>query len=266
MGRVIATVSGGKASAWCANWALKNYPKDNVVLYFNDTRWEHPDLYRFLKDLERHFDRSITHDSDGRKPEELFYDNRALANNRMPFCSRVLKAERLQKFYKDGDTLIFGIGPDESHRANRIVGVYQVVAAKTDKRSEIVFPLIDENINKEQVDRFFSDAGIEEPLLYRLGFPHNNCSGGCVRAGKKQWKLLYEKLPEVYAERERVEKEIREYLGKDIHFFKDESLKDFRGRIERCELSSYYDDGSKTERRRNDEKKSRRGEAEPSSY
>ncbi len=31
---VIVTISGGKASAWCADWALKNYPKEDVVLYF----------------------------------------------------------------------------------------------------------------------------------------------------------------------------------------------------------------------------------------
>jgi len=238
---VIVAISGGKASAWCADWALKQYPKEEVILYFNDTKWEHADLYRFLDDLSKYFNHPITIDSDGRSPEELFYDNRALANNRMPFCSRILKAERLQMFYKDGDTLVFGIGADEPHRANRIVGVYQTVAVKTGKWPKLTFPLIRENTTKQQIDDFLKAANIQEPLLYRLGFLHNNCSGGCVRAGKKHWKLLYEKLPEVYAERERVEREMREYLGKDISFFKDETLEAFRGRIERGELSSYYD-------------------------
>ena len=30
-------------------------------------------------------------------------------------------------------------------------------------------------------------------------------------------------------------------MEKDVHFFKDETLESFRGRIERRELSSYYD-------------------------
>jgi len=99
-----------------------------------------------------------------------------------------------------------------------------------------------------KVDAWLKSTGIQEPLLYRLGFKHNNCSGGCVRAGKKHWKLLYEKLPAVYLDRERVEREMREYLGKDISFFKDETLEAFRGRIERGELSSYYDtDNQETE-------------------
>lgn len=238
---VIVTISGGKASAWCADWAFKRYPKEDVILYFNDTKWEHPDLYRFLNDLSKYFNHPITFDSDGRSPEALFFDNNALANNRMPFCSRILKAERLQKFYKNQDTLVFGIGSDELHRANRLVGVYHSHAVKTGKWPKLAFPLIQENTTKQQIDDFLKGANIQEPVLYRLGFLHNNCSGGCVRAGKKHWKLLYEKLPEVYADRERVEKEMREYTGKDISFFKDETLEDFRGRIERGELSSYYD-------------------------
>lgn len=238
---VIVAISGGKASAWCADWALKQYPKEEVILYFNDTKWEHPDLYRFMDELSKYFDHPITYDSDGRNPEQLFYDHHALANNRMPFCSHELKAMRLQKYCKDGDILVFGIGADELHRANRLVGVYQIVAAKTGKLCQLRYPLISENTTKQQIDDFLNDAGIQEPLLYRLGFLHNNCSGGCVRAGKKHWKMLYEKLPEVYVERERVEREMREYLGKDIHFFKDETLEAFRGRIERGELSSYYD-------------------------
>ena len=247
MSRVIVALSGGKASAWCADWALKNFPKENVILYFNDTKWEHEDLYRFLNDLEKYFNHQITIDSDGRSPEDLFYDNAALANNRMPFCSKELKAKRLQKFYQDGDIIIFGISKDEAHRANRLIQVYNEISKKTKKLCTLRFPLISENVTKEQINQFLIDANIKQPLLYTLGFLHNNCSGGCVRAGKKHWKLLYEKLPNVYLDRERVENDMREYTGKDIHFFKDETLERFRHRIENNELSSYYDTDDENE-------------------
>ncbi len=176
---IIVALSGGKASAWCAGWAFRNYQKDDIILYFNDTKWEHEDLYRFLNDLSQPFD------NDGRNPEELFYDRHALANNRMPFCSRELKAERLQRFYRDSDTLVFGIGASESHRAVRIASVYDGVSKKTGKRVTLRFPLVSEKVTKKQIDDFLADAGIREPLLYSLGFSHNNCSGGCVRTGKK---------------------------------------------------------------------------------
>lgn len=233
MRKIIVATSGGKASAWCVDWALKNYSKKDVVLYFNDMKWEHPDLYRFLEDLSIYLNHPIIFDSDGRSPEQLFKDNRALANDRMPFCSRILKAERLQKYYKDGDTLVFGIGPNEMLRATRIVSIYQAVALKTKKMYKIKFPLIPNNITKNNIDDFLLSAKRKEPYLYQLGFLHNNCSGGCIRAGKKQWKLLYEKLPKVYAEREMVETEMRKWLNKDIHFLKDETLKAFRKQMEK---------------------------------
>jgi 3'-phosphoadenosine 5'-phosphosulfate sulfotransferase (PAPS reductase)/FAD synthetase len=239
--RAIVAISGGKASAWCVGWAFRNYKKKDIILYFNDTKWEHPDLYRFLHDISRHYNHNICFDSDGRSPEELFLDNNALANNRMPFCSRILKAERLQKFYRDGDHIIFGIDNDEQHRAIRICSVYQLLAARKGKFAKLIFPLINENVTKDQINAYLADIGVPEPALYKLGFTHNNCSGGCVRAGKKQWKLLLEVLPDVYAERERVEERLRKVTGKDIHYFKDETLTNFRRRVESGDLSKYYD-------------------------
>ena len=235
MNRIIVALSGGKASAWCGDWALKNYPKEDVVLYFNDVYWEHPDLYRFLGDLGRHWQHPITIDADGRSPERLFYAHHAIANNRMPFCSHELKANRLQAFYQGGDIIIFGITSYErkwKERANRIISKYQEVAAKTKKFPKIIFPLITNRVSKEDINIWLKSINIEEPYLYKLGFSHNNCSGGCVRAGKRQWALLYEKLPEVYAERERVEREVRAYLNKDVHILKDETLESLRKRIE----------------------------------
>ena len=158
----------------------------------------------------------------------------------MPFCSRILKAERLQKFYKDGDILVFGIGKKEEHRAKRLITVYQKISVKTGKWATLRFPLIEESVSKDDINHFIAEAGIEQPLLYKLGFEHNNCSGGCVRAGKRQWKRLYDILPETYLERERVEEDLREFLGKDVHYLKDETLKDFRYRIEHGLLPKMY--------------------------
>jgi 3'-phosphoadenosine 5'-phosphosulfate sulfotransferase (PAPS reductase)/FAD synthetase len=241
--RVIVALSGGKASAYCAGWAFRNYRREDVVLYFNDTKWEHPDLYRFLLDLERHFGVRITEDSDGRDPEQIFDDKHALANNRMPFCSRILKAERLQSYFQEGDVLIFGIGINERHRAERLVAQYQRKAATRRVRSlRLRFPLIEENVTSEMVDQYITDIGVTPPLLYRLGFEHNNCSGGCVRAGKLSWKRLYDRLPEVYLDRERVEEEFMVKFNRRAHFLKDETLREFRGRIVRGELSAHYAD------------------------
>lgn len=60
------------------------------------------------------------------------------------------------------------------------------------------------------------EIGIRPPRLYDMGFPHNNCGGFCVKAGQSQFRLLLKTMPERYAEHERQEEELRQYLGKDV--------------------------------------------------
>lgn len=247
MGRVISTISGGKASGYVAWWALQHYPKDDVVLYFNDTGWEHPDLYRFLRDLSAFLDHPITEDSDGRDVEMLAYDNYAIPNNRMPFCSRQLKAERLQKYCQDGDILLFGIGSDERHRAKRIAEVYAGVAQQKKITLSVRFPLIEESILHSTIEGFYSENGIEIPELYRLGFKHNNCAGGCVRSSKRQWLHLLQVQPETYAERERFEREIAEHFGKRMTILKNMSLEELRTQRELQSQMDFSDEPDVTD-------------------
>lgn len=223
----ISTLSGGIMSFYTAYLAIQKYGKENVLLYFNDTKWEHPDLYRFLSDIENYIDKEIFFDSDGRTPDQVFFDNHFLGCNRVPLCSRVLKAERLQKYYKDGDNLIFGIGIEEQHRRERIVAAYQIVYAKTGKFCTLEFPIIEQKIPRYKIDEWFTQTGIKMSELYRLGFEHNNCSGGCVRQGKKQWLKLLAFLPDVYHEREMLEENFRAKFGKGS-YIKDMTLKELR--------------------------------------
>ena len=223
----IATISGGIMSFYSAFLSIQKYGSENVVLYFNDTKWEHPDLYRFLEDIEKYLGMKILIDSDGRNPEEVFFDQHFLGCDRVPLCSRILKAERLQEYYKDGDNLIFGIGLEEKRRCERIVAAYQVVYTKTGKYCTLEFPLVDLRHSKTLVKEWFWNTGLKLPKMYFFGFEHNNCSGGCVRQGKKQWLHLLETFPDVFSERENLEKRFREKFGKGS-FLKGITLEELR--------------------------------------
>jgi 3'-phosphoadenosine 5'-phosphosulfate sulfotransferase (PAPS reductase)/FAD synthetase len=50
---VIVGFSGGVTSAWCAGWALREFPRGDVVLLWHDTKEEHEDTYRFLPEMGR---------------------------------------------------------------------------------------------------------------------------------------------------------------------------------------------------------------------
>lgn len=67
------------------------------------------------------------------------------------------------------------------------------------------------------------EHGIRRPRLYALGLDHNNCGGGCVKAGQAHWSRLYHALPAAYRWWESKEQEIRAFLGKDVSILTDRS-------------------------------------------
>jgi hypothetical protein len=64
-------------------------------------------------------------------------------------------------------------------------------------------------------------AGIAVPRLYGAGYPHNNCGGGCVRAGQAQFALLLKENPDRFAYWEAQEQRLREHLGKPVAILRD---------------------------------------------
>ncbi len=40
MRKVVVGFSGGVTSAWCAGWALRTFPREEVILLFHDTKAE----------------------------------------------------------------------------------------------------------------------------------------------------------------------------------------------------------------------------------
>ena len=54
-----------------------------------------------------------------------------------------------------------------------------------------------------------------------MGFAHNNCGGGCVRAGQAQFTKLYKEMPERFAVWAEKEQGMRDYLDKDVSILKE---------------------------------------------
>jgi hypothetical protein len=95
-------------------------------------------------------------------------------------------------------------------------------------------------LTKTQMIKWAESQGLKPPRLYSLGFSHNNCGGGCVRAGQGQFKHLLDVMPERFAVWEQKEAEMSEFLGKDVSILKESvngdvralTLKDLRLRHE----------------------------------
>ena len=231
--------SGGVGSYVAAKRVIAAQGAANVTLVFADTSMEDADLYRFLTEAQAKLGCELVWLKDGRTPWDVFKAKRFLGNSRVDICSRILKREPCERWLKANcepkDTKIYvGIDWTESHRYQRIV--------ERNKTWAYFAPLCDPPyLNPEQAkDEVIAD-GIKIPRLYTEGFAHNNCSGVCVKAGQAHFAHLLKMRPDVYAEAEQKEEDMRAFLGRDISILTDRkggakkplSLKIFRERKER---------------------------------
>ena len=242
--RYIVNVSGGLTSYEALKRTLARYGHDNTVAIFADTRTEDPDLYRFLDDIERHLNIPIVRLADGRTVFDVWHDARALTlragNGGIAPCSKLLKKQVIDRWLATQEqpyTIVLGMDWTEQHRMQVAEQRYHPVP--------VWFPLaerpyVDKCAIAEQLER----DGIAVPGLYLDGFLHNNCGGGCVKAGQAHFALLWQKRPETYAMWEREEQRLRDALQKDISILNDRRgggprrplpLSQFREMLERGE-------------------------------
>lgn len=213
----ICNFSGGLCSFFAARREIERHGEENVVLLFADTLIEHADLYAFNKAAEQLLGIKITRLCKDLTPWQLFRKEGLLGNNRFPICSVRLKREPLNEWmaahyemdsnqnnaFYEAATVTLGFDWNEAHR---------VLDFKEAHPSwNVSAPMTEEPIwDKCRMIKEGAKLGLPEQTLYNLGFPHNNCGGGCVKAGIAHFEHLYHRLPEVFAEWEREEEATRQ--------------------------------------------------------
>lgn len=238
--KYIVNVSGGLTSFEALRRTLDRYGKENTFATFADTLIEDEDLYRFLDDQERYFGIKIERVADGRTPFQVMKDERCIKmfQSDMVPCSKILKRKMLtcyivETFKGQEYTQVFGMDWTEMHRVERL--------RETIAPTPAWFPLLEKPYtDKCRIASFLEEIGIKPPRLYEMGFAHNNCGGGCVRAGKAHFANLFYRLKDRYLMWEREEQDIRDYLGKDVAILRNNikgtnipmTLKEFRERLE----------------------------------
>lgn len=257
----VVMFSSGAGSWAAARRIADEHGTDNLVLLFADVRGEDEDNYRFLVEaaadiyglqLPAALARSTRHNwmhlakfvpglvwlTEGRTIWDVFRDNRFLGNTRLANCSKFLKQQPAREWLDANcdpaeTTVHVGIDWTETHRLPAIESGYQPFPAKA--------PLTEAPyLNRDQVLGMLRRRGIDPPRLYGMGFQHANCGGGCVRAGQGQFAVLLKQMPERFAEWERQEQGLRDYLGKDVSILRDRTggtltpltLREFRERAE----------------------------------
>jgi len=191
---------------------------DTLVLLFADTLIEDQDTYRFLEAAAANVGAPLTRIAEGRTPWQVFKDEGFLANTRVDLCSRILKRDLLRNWLEancDPATTVNYIGIDwtEIHRFQR--------ARPRWEPWQLEAPLTETFMTKADLLKWATAEGLPEQRLYRMGMPHANCGGGCVKAGQGHFAKLLREFPERFGEWEQQEQEVRDHLGKDVAILRD---------------------------------------------
>jgi hypothetical protein len=212
--------SGGAASWAAAKRVSERYPPPtSLVLLFTDTKTEDEDLYRFLDEAAADVGGELVRLADGRDIWQVFKDERFLGNSRADPCSRILKRDLSRAWIEEhcdpAKTILYlGMDWTEMHRLDRARLAWTpwvVEGPMTEPPYRTKAEILDD----------LRAAGIRPPRLYDLGFAHNNCGGGCIKAGQSHFAHLLQVFPARYAEWETKEEDVRQHIGADVAILRD---------------------------------------------
>jgi hypothetical protein len=229
MTRHVVMFSGGIGSWAAAKMVAQKHGTENLYLLFTDVKGqaqsphigEDEDTYRFLDDAVTNVGGTYIYINEGRDIWEVFKDKRFLGNSRLANCSHLLKQKPARAWLDancDPETDIVYVGIDwtETHRLPAIERNYKPFSAVAPLAVPFFHNEMKMYYDKHELIEWALSEGLKPPRLYSLGFAHNNCGGGCVRAGQGQFKRLLDIMPERFATWEAKEQEMRDFLDKDV--------------------------------------------------
>ncbi len=205
--RVVCHFSCGAASAVATKLALAEFGRERIVIYNAFLAEEHPDNRRFAADCERWFGHPIHVLRDekwGASAREVWRRERYMKGPFGATCSSRLKHDAIDAVCRKGDIHVLGFTATEAARAKRFLD--------TGSRC----PLIERGLTKPDCLAIIERAGIELPLMYRLGYNNANCIG-CCKGGMGYWNKIRRDFPGDFAE----VAEIEAALGPGAYIFYD---------------------------------------------
>lgn len=195
--RAIAWFSCGIASAVNAKIMSEKYGDMLEIVYCDVLATEHPDNQRFMKDIETWINQKVTiiSSDDYSTIDDVFERTKYMAGIAGARCTTEMKKVPRFRFQNFDDIHSFGFTYDENKRALRL--------ENNNPELRLDWPLIDNSITKSECYRIIERAGIEIPMMYKLGYKNNNCLG-CVKAtSAKYWNMVRRDFPDVFDRRVR---------------------------------------------------------------
>lgn len=189
--RIVCQFSCGAASAVATKLALAQYSATHDVQIVNAfLANEHEDNRRFAQDCEIWFGQPITVLRDekyGANVLEVFRRERYMKGRTGAPCTKILKRSLLDKWKQPGDVMVFGYTAEEADRLEDF--------RERNPDRPVIAPLIERGLGKDDCKAILLRAGIELPLMYRMGYDNANCIG-CVKGGEGYFRAIRQDFPE----------------------------------------------------------------------
>lgn len=178
-----------------------------------DIEDQHPDSMRFIHDCEKVLGKQveILKNNEYKNVENavLAFGGFRDANSGFAPCTGWLK-KRVRKQWEDEHkdyelTYVWGFDANEQNRAERMNA--------TMCEFHHCYPLIENNLSKEDAHGISQNLGIKRPIMYDNGY-NNNCIG-CVKGGMGYWNKIRIDFPEVFKSRANLEKKVGHSILKE---------------------------------------------------
>lgn len=204
--RIVCHFSCGAASAVATKLMIEQNkftpnPLPLVVIYCH-VKQEHEDNWRFLKDCAAWFGVNIQvlmNEKYNGSVAEVNRRERFINNKSGAPCTKLLKKEVGQKFAQPDDLDVFGFTSEEQERLDRMIDANNTIRVSA--------PLIEGGLDKGACLAIVERAGIKLPILYEMGYDHNNCIG-CVKGGAWYWNKIRVDFPARFKEQSEIEESI----------------------------------------------------------
>lgn len=192
--RMVCRFSCGAASAVATKLILAEHPPEQVLIVNAFVKEEHEDNRRFLADCEKWFGHPIIvvrNEKYDASTDEIWRRKKFIINHRTAPCSTELKRETMGKLALPGDITVLGFTSEETDRFDSLCDRFP--------QEQFRAPLIERGLDKGDCFAMIDNAGIELPMMYRLGYDNANCIG-CPKGGQAYWQNIRADFPERFVQ------------------------------------------------------------------
>lgn len=215
MSRIVCQFSCGAASAVATKLTLAQHSDAVIINAFIAN--EDDDNRRFLADCEKWFGKTITVLRDTKYDADIntvFRRVGFIKSRRGAACTMRIKRGLLDKWRQASDVLMLGYTAEEQDRLDDFREHFPDI--------EVLTPLIERGLTKEDCKAMIERAGLVLPLQYRRGYANGNCKV-CIKGGMAYMRAAREDFPEEFEEVCKSEDFVASLHGDNARIFRHRS-------------------------------------------